>query len=372
MKLFTLITVLCLFCLASSFSQGTANGEARKFDEFEYDPFGETTKARLKTFGKKVSEQPNARAYIIAYGSDVYRYGDLKASQSASYAGFEADGNDIYKDRESGRYVLIDGGYRTKPMIELWIVPPGASPPIATPTVRREDVAFCPLITVSSPLIMWRADKPLEFAAWVREEVTGVVPKFRWTVSAGEVLDGQGTQKIKVRLRTPHYEPVTATVEVIGYSQRCETVVSETSPEKLVEVPLKFDEFGNLNCESEWARLDNYAVFLQSDEELQAHIIFYGAKFYDFYGKPRKRLARRGEAAQRAARMIAYLVNSRGIDADRITLANGGFRDEWSAELYLVPRGQKPPAATPTVSPADMKFRRGKVGKNEHGCGDLG
>ena len=32
----------------------------------------------------------------------------------------------------------------------------------------------------------------------------------------------------------------------------------------------KFDEFGDINCEDEWARLDNFAVHLQTNRLLKA------------------------------------------------------------------------------------------------------
>jgi hypothetical protein len=41
---------------------------------------------------------------------------------------------------ESGRIVIVDGGYREGATVELFIVPAGATPPTPTPTLDAKDV----------------------------------------------------------------------------------------------------------------------------------------------------------------------------------------------------------------------------------------
>jgi hypothetical protein len=65
--------------------------------------------------------------------------------------------------------------------------------------------------------------------------------------------------------------------------------------------------------------------------------------------KPRPHLPRRGEAEDRVARLKPYLVETRGIDPQRIVIVNGGYRENWMAELWIVPRGTNPPQPTPTL-----------------------
>jgi hypothetical protein len=50
-----------------------------------------------------------------------------------------------------------------------------------------------------------------------------------------------------------------------------------------------------------------------------------------------------------------YLTTQRGIDASRLTVVNGGFREEDSVELWVVPSGAPAPRATPTVPASEMK-----------------
>jgi hypothetical protein len=122
--------------------------------------------------------------------------------------------------------------------------------------------------------------------------------------------------------------------------------------------PRTFDKFGNVNCEDEMARLDNYAIQLKNTPGSQAYIIVYGG-----------RVGRRGEARARASRIKSYLVENRGIDADHVTKIDGGYRESLTIELWIIPRGIGEPASTPTLQPKDVRFKRGKIKRWEyHQC----
>ena len=74
----------------------------------------------------------------------------------------------------------------------------------------------------------------------------------------------------------------------------------------------KFDEFGDLKCEDEYARLDNFAVHLQNEPRAKGVIIFYGGQTF------RGKLPKQGEAEARAARLKPYLVDRRGIPSEQV------------------------------------------------------
>lgn len=133
----------------------------------------------------------------------------------------------------------------------------------------------------------------------------------------------------------------------------------------------KFDEFKDVGCEDEKARLDNFANELQNTPEAQGYIVFYGGKGRQHPARPNSRLAlpRRGESEARAARLKPYLHESRGIDSNRMMVVNGGYRDRWAAELWIVPKGANPPAPTPTVKSVEIRFRRGRIKKSDYECG---
>jgi hypothetical protein len=130
----------------------------------------------------------------------------------------------------------------------------------------------------------------------------------------------------------------------------------------------EFDKFGNICCEDEKAHLDNFAIHLMNEPGAQGYIIFYEGRRYASCYNSRPRIPRRGEAEARAARMKPYLVESRGMDANRIVVINGGYREEWMAELWIVPNGANPPKPTPTLEAKDVRFRKGKIPKDAYDC----
>jgi hypothetical protein len=124
----------------------------------------------------------------------------------------------------------------------------------------------------------------------------------------------------------------------------------------------KFDQFGDINCEDEYARLDNFAIHLQNEPSAQGYIIFYGGRRF------RGRLPRVGEAAARAGRLKPYLVNRRGIPAERVVVIDGGYQETFQIALWIVPLGATPPEAGSTVPANEIKFRKGKVNRRQFQC----
>lgn len=131
-----------------------------------------------------------------------------------------------------------------------------------------------------------------------------------------------------------------------------------------------FDRFGDICCDDEKARLDNFAIALENEPESQGVIIFYGGRRhnYPFCHSSRRRLPRRGESGARAARLKPYPVNSRGLDPERIVVIDGGYRQSWTAELWVIPKGENPPPPVPTVRPQEIRFRKGRIKKRDYEC----
>lgn len=127
--------------------------------------------------------------------------------------------------------------------------------------------------------------------------------------------------------------------------------------------PVLFDEFGDVNCEDEIARLDNFAVVLQNAPQTQALIIIYGG-----------RTGRRHEADARASRIKTYLVKSRGLNPQRIVTLNGGYQESLKVQLWQVVAGVnlKQIPTFPTVQPKDVKFKRGTIKRRDYyHCGEI-
>jgi hypothetical protein len=120
-----------------------------------------------------------------------------------------------------------------------------------------------------------------------------------------------------------------------------------------------FDSFGAINCEVEMARLDNLTIELQNTPGTRAYIFVYGGK----------RGTYRNEVQVRGARMKRYLIESRGIDPDRVRLINGGYRETLSVDVLIIPNDTTAPAASPTVEAKAVRFKRGKMALySEVGC----
>ena len=191
----------------------------------------------------------------------------------------------------------------------------------------------CPTVSVSCPSDVEQGT-PITFTANVSGGDTRVSPTYNWSVSAGTITSGQGTSSITVDTAGLGGQTVTATVDTGGFAPACSTSAScstQVKPPPIV-LPTKFDEYGNIRFNDEKARLDNYAIQLQNDPGAEGYIIAYGTCA--------------GEGQTRADRAKNYLVNTRGIDAARITTIDGGCRADLTVELWIVPTGAQKPAAT--------------------------
>jgi hypothetical protein len=124
-----------------------------------------------------------------------------------------------------------------------------------------------------------------------------------------------------------------------------------------------FDDFGDIKCEDEMARLDNFAVALQNDPTAKGLIVIYGGRHF------RGRLSKQGEADARAARLKLYLIGRRGIPKDQVMVVNWGYLEEWRAQLWIIPHRATIPERLQTIPIEEIKFRKGKVNPRDYRCG---
>jgi hypothetical protein len=139
------------------------------------------------------------------------------------------------------------------------------------------------------------------------------------------------------------------TCELIPIPPTPEPTVAPTPADipAVTPTPQQFDTYGRIARNDEKARLDNFAVALQNDPGATGYIIAYGG-----------RRGPAGEAQTRADFAKNYLVNSRGIDPGRLVTVDGGFREEATTELWLVPSGATPPTASPNVDASEVQTTR--------------
>jgi hypothetical protein len=189
----------------------------------------------------------------------------------------------------------------------------------------------CPNMEITCPTNIV-PDQPLTFSSRLVGGISvGTPPTFNWTVSAGTIIEGQGTDTIKVDTTGLAGQTVRASLSMGGYTLDCAASCAVAIP--LPEVKgRKFDEYPSIARNDEKARLDNFAVELQGDPTATAYIVVYPG-----------RSGKAGDVQRHTTRQVDYLVNSRGIDAHRIVTLTGRTKDELMVELWLVPQGAKPP-----------------------------
>lgn len=218
----------------------------------------------------------------------------------------------------------------------------GFTKPYATdqqqcPSVRIDG---CPGSAVTSGTIV-------SLTAVVENQPQGFSPTYSWTFKdrrrdrSGRIspLDNEGrcttgtanTDKVCIDtggLRGDH----TATVTIGGWPAGCNTSNSAACTFNILEgQPLV-------------ARLNNIATELQNHPGGGVYIICYGGR------------NSRPDAAQRHCEFIKdFLVNSRDIDAGRIVIVDGGYRESLTEELWILPAGATPPNPSPTVHPSEVE-----------------
>lgn len=179
--------------------------------------------------------------------------------------------------------------------------------------------------------------------------------RYTWVVnpSSARIISGLGTSTLNVDSTGLGGQRIIATLTVDDGSSdpacaQSAQVVSVIAPiKKVAIVAREFDECNSCTFDDQKARLDNLAVELQNDPTTRAHIIAYAG-----------RMSPVGQVEKLLSRAREYIVTHRGIDAARLTLVNGGFREDDSVELWVVPSGAAAPQPTPTVQAGEIKRRK--------------
>ena len=185
--------------------------------------------------------------------------------------------------------------------------------------------------------------------------------RYNWKVtpSSARIISGQSSPTLTVDSTGLGSQRITATLTAddgSSYPECSQTVqaVSAIAPlEKKIIVAQEFDECNSCSLDDQKARLDNLAVELQNDPSTRAYILAYGG-----------RMSPLGQVEKLMSRSRDYLITQRGIDASRIVVVNGGFREEDSVELWLVPSGAAAPKPTPTLQAGDVN--PGKPGRRKN------
>ena len=179
--------------------------------------------------------------------------------------------------------------------------------------------------------------------------------KYNWKVTpaSARIISGAGSSTLNVDSTGLGGQRIIATLTADDGSsdpacaQSAQAVSIIAPVVKKIIVAQEFDECNSCSLDDQKARLDNLAIELQNDPSTRAHIIAYGG-----------RTSPLNQVEKLMSRARDYLVTKRGIDASRLQIVNGGFREEDSVELWIVPSGAAAPRPTPTVQAGDVYRRK--------------
>lgn len=189
----------------------------------------------------------------------------------------------------------------------------------------------CPTIEIVCPTSIG-IDQPLTFTSRANGGTPSIPAVYNWTVSAGSIIEGQGTNTIKVDTLGLAGQTVRAYLTMPGYGTlNCSADCGVSIPVPRI-TSRKFDEFPDIQRNDEKARLDNFVIEMQNDPSATAYVVIYPG-----------RAGKRGDVQHHASRIVDYMVNSRGIDQSRIVTLVGTARNELFVELWVTPRGATPP-----------------------------
>lgn len=93
-----------------------------------------------------------------------------------------------------------------------------------------------------------------------------------------------------------------------------------------------FDDYGSIPWEQERLHLDNFAIYLAKNADMNGYLIFYvGSK------------EKGAKVEKRISRARKYLVRERKVSQNRIFIINAGKRDEGKTILQPIKKGIPPP-----------------------------
>jgi len=207
----------------------------------------------------------------------------------------------------------------------------------------------CPTVEVDGPAEV-EPNAPVVFTAKLSGTIHTTKPEFKWTVSAGTITSGQGTDSISVDTTGLGGQEIIATVELAGASPDCKAASSKPTQVKAqIACGLPFDQYGDIAYEDEKARLDNFAIQLANEPQASGYIFMFAGK-----------VTYKNESAERLARAQSWMVNVRGSDRNRVVTIDCGYAEELRLTLITVPLGTQPPvcSAFESIPVTEVKFTK--------------
>jgi len=127
------------------------------------------------------------------------------------------------------------------------------------------------------------------------------------------------------------------------------------------------DEFGNLPCDDLISRSSMFGHVLKEDPHATAYVVFYEGKhavsLYDMKTNSTSLQLldpRVNEGRHKASAVILDLTKWRKFPKKRFVLIDGGFRENFTVQLWIVRRGGDIPKLAPTLDRKDIRIGKGR------------
>jgi len=201
---------------------------------------------------------------------------------------------------------------------------------------QTDTVSPCTKIDVVGPAGIFLPNEQVTFTADLSEEAKALDLEYKWIVSGGTIVKGQGTLSVKALMENAG-GGLTLTLKVIGLPQKCVDTASETIACILFHTFEVIDEFSLVTSRIDKARLDNFLTKLQENPSATGYIIESFVK-----GTSRNLINQKNQ------KIFGYM-KLRAFETDRIILSNT-YSDKNLTQLFLVPADAFPPSCDDCIT----------------------
>jgi hypothetical protein len=186
---------------------------------------------------------------------------------------------------------------------------------------RPDNAQMCPRISATSPPDI---SKILLFKAGISNEFDISKLKIEWSVTNGEIIEGQSTLSIKVK-QFNECATNTASIKFIGLPESCINTISVSYSPACDRGILVIDEYGKIPFENEKSRLEKLSVELQNYSETRV-----------FIEKSFPRNITKTTSYRKLQQILDYLV-LRGIEKKRIFFGVLYDSKEEQTRFFIIP-----------------------------------
>ena len=198
-------------------------------------------------------------------------------------------------------------------------------------SAQTNQTSSCPKIDVSGGELV-EPGKPLTFTLNIENYDLSKL-SFNWTVSTGDILEGQETPTIKISTKKWEDINTKATIKINGLPENCANVASLTASLIIDWSSILVDEYEKIPFEEEKNRLSKIELefFNKTD-----------GKIYFVVNLTRKQTIT--EIKNRVLKIKNYLIETLKIPKDRIVFVfTDSSYQSYQTKIYIVPASALPP-----------------------------